>query len=63
MACPTLLVRGTRSDELAATHAREMIARRAGKARLVELPAGHVVHHDAPAQFAAVVTDFLSEAG
>ncbi|MEK8107950.1 alpha/beta hydrolase [Micromonospora sp. M12] len=59
--CPTLLVRGTRSDELEATHAREMIARRAGRARLVELPAGHVVHHDARAQFAAAVGAFLSE--
>ncbi|MEU4470259.1 alpha/beta hydrolase [Micromonospora sp. NPDC023888] len=59
--CPTLLIRGTRSDELAATHAREMIVRRAGQAHLVELPAGHVVHHDAQAQFAAAVSAFLSE--
>ncbi|MGI5523166.1 alpha/beta fold hydrolase [Micromonospora sp. CA-259024] len=58
--CPTLLIRGTRSDELAAGHAGEMIARRAGQARLVELPAGHVVHHDAQAQFAAAVSAFLS---
>jgi pimeloyl-ACP methyl ester carboxylesterase len=61
--CPTLLIHGTRSDELAAAHAREMIARRAGRARLAELPAGHVVHHDALAQFAAVVQDFLSDPG
>ncbi|MGW4497690.1 alpha/beta fold hydrolase [Micromonospora sp. NPDC004336] len=61
--CPTLLIRGTRSDELAGDHAREMIARRAGRAQLVELPAGHVVHHDAPAQFAAAVGAFLSEPG
>ncbi|MFD1322498.1 alpha/beta fold hydrolase [Micromonospora sonneratiae] len=59
--CPTLLIRGTRSNELAADHAREMIARRAGKARLVELPAGHVVHQDAAAQFASAVDAFLSE--
>ncbi|WP_211349400.1 alpha/beta fold hydrolase [Micromonospora pisi] len=59
--CPTLLIRGTRSDELAAAHAREMIARRAGQARLAELPAGHVVHHDAQVQFAAAVSAFLSE--
>jgi pimeloyl-ACP methyl ester carboxylesterase len=58
--CRTLLIRGTRSDELAAGHAREMIARRAGRARLVELPAGHVVHHDAPAGFAAAVGAFLA---
>ncbi|MBM0274685.1 alpha/beta fold hydrolase [Micromonospora tarensis] len=61
VACPTLLIRGTRSGELTAAHAREMIARRPGRARLVELPAGHVVHHDAEAEFAAVVSTFLSE--
>ncbi|MEU7796941.1 alpha/beta hydrolase [Micromonospora tulbaghiae] len=60
VSCPTLLIRGTRSDELAAGHAREMIARRAGHARLVELPAGHVVHHDAQTQFAPTVRAFLS---
>jgi pimeloyl-ACP methyl ester carboxylesterase len=60
VSCPTLLIRGTRSDELAAGHAREMIARRAGQVRLAELPAGHVVHHDAPAQFAVAVRTFLS---
>ncbi|WUR60996.1 alpha/beta hydrolase [Micromonospora chokoriensis] len=59
VSCPTLLIRGTRSDELAADHAREMIARRPGSAQLVELPAGHVVHHDAQAQFAAAVGAFL----
>ncbi|MGC7093355.1 hypothetical protein ACPZ19_01690 [Amycolatopsis lurida] len=40
-----------------------MISRRSGNARLAELPAGHVVHHDAPAQFAAVVRDFLAAPG
>ncbi|MGW0121502.1 alpha/beta fold hydrolase [Streptomyces sp. NPDC003327] len=60
VACPTLLIRGTRSDELSAAHADDMITRRAGGARLVELPAGHVVHHDAPDLFAAAVADFLS---
>ncbi|MEU8153839.1 alpha/beta hydrolase [Micromonospora sp. NPDC048986] len=59
--CPTLLIRGTRSDELTADHAREMIASCPGQARLAELPAGHVVHHDAQAQFAAAVAAFLSE--
>ncbi|MFI2457921.1 alpha/beta fold hydrolase [Streptomyces sp. NPDC019539] len=62
VSCPTLLVRGTRSDELAADHAKDMVVRSAGRARLAELPAGHVVHHDVPAQFADAVTDFLSEA-
>ncbi|NYH45179.1 pimeloyl-ACP methyl ester carboxylesterase [Micromonospora jinlongensis] len=61
--CPTLLIRGTRSDELTAAHAREMTTRRAGRARLAELPAGHVVHHDAQAQFAVAVSGFLSESG
>ncbi|MBB5936690.1 alpha/beta fold hydrolase [Streptomyces zagrosensis] len=59
--CPTLLVRGTDSEVLAQDHAREMIARRAGQARLAELPAGHVVHVDAPDQFAAAVRTFLSQ--
>ncbi|QHA07339.1 alpha/beta fold hydrolase [Streptomyces broussonetiae] len=59
--CPTLLVRGIRSDELAADHARDMTARHAGRTRLVEFPAGHVVHHDAPAEFAEAVSSFLSE--
>ncbi|MFE6403973.1 alpha/beta fold hydrolase [Streptomyces alboflavus] len=63
VACPTLLIRGTRSDELAAGHAREMIARRAGGARLVELSAGHVVHHDAAKEFAAAVEGFLAAPG
>ncbi|NVK80260.1 alpha/beta hydrolase [Streptomyces morookaense] len=62
LSCPTLLVRGTRSDELAADHAREMVDRHGGQAGLVELAAGHVVHHDAPQQFAAVVTAFLAQA-
>jgi pimeloyl-ACP methyl ester carboxylesterase len=61
VSCPTLLVRGTRSDELAADHAREMAARRPHGVRLVELPAGHVVHHDAAEGFAAAVREFLSE--
>ncbi|MEV4616816.1 alpha/beta hydrolase [Kitasatospora sp. NPDC049258] len=63
VSCPTLLVRGTRSEELAADHARSMVARRGPGARLVELAAGHVVHHDAPERFAAEVTAFLSEPG
>ncbi|MER6253414.1 alpha/beta hydrolase [Streptomyces sp. NPDC001584] len=35
--CPTVLIRGTRSDELSAPHARDMAAKRS--IRLVELPA------------------------
>lgn len=59
--CPTLLIRGTDSEVLAQDHAREMVARRGGQAQLVELPAGHVVHHDVPDEFAAAVRTFLSE--
>ncbi|MEV0263820.1 alpha/beta hydrolase [Streptomyces sp. NPDC050617] len=59
--CPTLLIRGTESEVLTHDHAREMIARRAGRAQLAELPAGHVVHRDAPEQFAAAVRSFLSQ--
>ncbi|MFE0172230.1 alpha/beta fold hydrolase [Streptomyces sp. NPDC059002] len=59
--CPTLLIRGAHSEVLAREHARDMVARRAGgRARLIELPAGHVVHHDVPDQFAAAVRTFLS---
>lgn len=61
--CPTLLVRGRRSDELAADHAGAMVARRVGQAELVELPAGHVVHHDAPAEFAHAIRAFLAGCG
>lgn len=61
MSCPTLLVRGTRSDELTADHAKEMAARCADRVRLAELPAGHVVHHDIPTRFADTVTAFLPE--
>ncbi len=61
VSCPTLLVHGTRSDELTADHAKDMAARCADRVRLAELPAGHVVHHDVPAQFADAVTVFLSE--
>ncbi|MFC9331972.1 alpha/beta fold hydrolase [Kitasatospora sp. NPDC057015] len=59
--CPTLLIRGTRSDELSAAHAREMAAGRS--IRLVELPAGHVVHHDQPGAFAENVRRFLAPDG
>ncbi|GAA0593812.1 hypothetical protein GCM10010394_23940 [Streptomyces crystallinus] len=45
---------------LAQEHAQEMADRRAGQAQLAVLPAGHVVHHDAPDRFADVVRTFLS---
>lgn len=58
--CPTLLIRGTRSDELSALHARDMAAKRS--IRLIELLAGHVVHHDQPDAFAECVRVFLASA-
>ncbi|MGA4837646.1 alpha/beta fold hydrolase [Streptomyces sp. G45] len=61
VACPTLLIRGTDSPVLTHDHAREMITRHSGPARLAELPAGHVVHQDAPAEYATTVRAFLSE--
>ncbi|WP_037604348.1 alpha/beta fold hydrolase [Streptacidiphilus rugosus] len=61
VSCPTLLVRGTLSDELTADQARAMVSRPGLRARLVELAAGHVVHHDAPERFAAEVAAFLAE--
>ncbi|MFH7598758.1 hypothetical protein WDV06_27230 [Streptomyces racemochromogenes] len=61
VSCPTPPVRGTESDEPAAGHARHVAARRGAGARLVELTAGHVVHHDAPSRSAAEVDRFLSE--
>ncbi|WP_244315476.1 alpha/beta fold hydrolase [Streptomyces albidochromogenes] len=59
VACRTLLIRGEHSDELSHDHAREMIARHIGPAHLIELPAGHVVHHDALALFTTAVRTFL----
>ncbi|TDC38780.1 alpha/beta hydrolase [Micromonospora sp. 15K316] len=56
--CPTLLIRGTRSDELSAGHARDMAEKLS--AALVELPAGHVVHHDQPDAYAECVRRFLA---
>ncbi|MER6098465.1 alpha/beta hydrolase [Streptomyces sp. NPDC001728] len=61
VSCPTLLVHGTESDELTGDHARTMVARRGRGARLVEMTAGHVVHHDAPERFATEVAAFLAE--
>ncbi|MEV0505494.1 alpha/beta hydrolase [Streptomyces spectabilis] len=64
VSCPTLLIRGADSIVLTRDHAREMTARRAGRAggaELVELPAGHVVHGDVPDEFAATVRAFVDQ--
>lgn len=45
--CPALLVRGSRSTVLSTEHAEDMTARRC-HTRLVELPAGHIVHETVP---------------
>ncbi|MEU4104419.1 alpha/beta fold hydrolase [Streptomyces tanashiensis] len=56
--CPALLIRGSRSRVLSATHAKDMAARRP-RVQLVELPAGHTVHETVPSEFAAAVKGFL----
>ncbi|HKF78142.1 MAG TPA: alpha/beta hydrolase [Candidatus Dormibacteraeota bacterium] len=58
--CPALLVHGTRSHVLSQEGAREMAAERP-HTRLFELDAGHSVHDDRPADFAAAVGGFLAE--
>ncbi|WP_405526465.1 alpha/beta hydrolase [Streptomyces avidinii] len=60
LTCPTLLVHGTRSDEITPAHAREMHARHPGPVHRVELSAGHVVHHDALDDFANALRAFLA---
>lgn len=60
LTCPTLLVHGTHSDEVSGAHVREMVDR-VPVARLVEIHAGHCVHHDAKDRFAGTVREFLAE--
>ena len=60
--CPALVVRGSRSSAFAAEHAVAMVSRRPHTS-FVELAAGHVVHDDQPAAFAAAVHRFLSTIG
>ena len=61
IACPVLLVRGTRSPSFAAATAREMLVT-LPHAQLVELDAGHNVALDRPAELADAVLRFASEA-
>ncbi len=58
--CPALLIRGSQSRVTSATMLTEMATRRP-RTRLVTLDAGHVVHLDDPAGFAAAVRAFLEE--
>ncbi len=60
--CPALVIRGKDSRVTAREEIEEMVRRRPNT-RLVELPGGHVVHHDSPEAFAAEVRSFLDELG
>jgi esterase len=56
--CPTLLIRGTESRVVSAEIMAQMSARRASTS-LESFKAGHVVHHDVPAEFEKAVRVFL----
>lgn len=57
--CPTLVLRGARSDYLDADRVRQMCARNP-HIRASEIPdAGHYVHDDNPVAFIRAVSDFL----
>lgn len=57
--CPTLVLRGGRSDYLQPTMAQAMCERNA-KLQWAEVPeAGHYIHDDQPAHFNRLVGDFL----
>lgn len=59
--CPTLVIRGGRSDFLPAETCAEL-SRRQPLVRWHEIPdAGHYTHDDAPARFLELVTGFLRE--
>lgn len=59
LACPTLVVRGGRSDYLQAQTAREMAARNPNVEWIEIEGAGHYIHDDCPAAFAQAVGGFL----
>ena len=58
IACPVLVVRGSKGSPFAPRAASERLAA-LGDARLVEAPGGHHVHLEAPAECAAVIGPFL----
>ncbi len=59
--CPTLVVRGARSDFLSAGTCARMVQRQP-LVSWTEVPgAGHYVHDDNPAAFTRLVTDFLAQ--
>jgi esterase len=57
--CPALLLHGTRSRVLSAAEAGRMAAERP-HTTLVTLDAGHTIHDDRPAEYAAAVAGFLA---
>jgi len=59
LTCPTLVVRGGRSDYLQAQTAREMAARNPNVEWIEIEGAGHYIHDDCPAAFAQAVGGFL----
>lgn len=60
--CPTLVVRGARSDFLPVDTCERMAARQP-LLKWAEVPnAGHYVHDDNPAEFTRLVVDFLAQA-
>lgn len=62
LSCPTLLVRGERSQEFPAPEAERMAACRAG-VELITIPdAGHFVHAEKPAEFTDALRSFLARA-
>jgi len=62
IACPVLVVRGTRSSSFSDATARRMLAT-VPDARLVELEAGHNVALDRPRELADAVLRFAREVG
>ncbi len=60
IACPVLVIRGTRSPSFAEATAREMLVT-LPRAQLVELDAGHNVALDRPAELADALLRFASE--
>ncbi|PND35131.1 alpha/beta hydrolase [Achromobacter pulmonis] len=62
LACPTLVLRGGRSDYLQAATARDMAARNPNVAWTEIAGAGHYIHDDQPDAFAQAVGEFLRRA-
>jgi len=59
--CPTLVVRGARSDYLDAARVAQMCARNPKVSAQEVSGAGHYVHDDDPVEFNRIVSDFLRQ--